>query len=692
MTATIGGQSLEEYDRSRAEAEEKIKKAEAEILERAKPMVEASEERLKAHTANESSRRNAIEEAEYQYYRNMEPEMIPEAPVPQSEDQTRDFDRFGICLKNGAFYTPKQRGGTTASFRVSNFVFSILFQYNSDDGSDCVRLLKYENNDTGECGTLEMTDRQMMNFQEFKTVMAGKNCVFKGAPVDLASALQRAYLFQIKANYIRQLGWNAEGNFFAFSNAIVTTDGKTSTVSPYGYLVTGVGGDRRFYYLPQWAEANMNNGSFDEERRYLYQAESTMGVTRFMKLLYQAYGMNGFAAGLYLFASECYDIIFKSAKFFPYMFLFGKAGTGKTTLINFLLAAYGKGITGTSVQNSTMKGMARAFSQTSNGLIYLKEYGNDIPPEVDSLLKVAYDGQTYRIAQQSTDNRTKSFSVSSGIIIDGNEMPSNQAAVLDRCIVVELEKSEFSEEESKACEELKKEMETKGFTNLTVEATKMRDVIGPTFGMLYKRAQDDVRRVMGDGIAARTANHTALLLAMFRTLKISINEDIDGESSPDDWNLSFIEEREFVRWMAELCERKRMEMAEVEVTRIFFEAAAEAIHNNWNNIEDFYKFDRTAGLFYINYPKFYKEYALYCKATGLTVTASITIRKLLCAERAYCSTADDRFYAESGNGHRQRGMVFRLNEEEGTWTAKGVQFLFKPAAAEERPYEKGLPY
>ena len=125
---------------------------------------------------------------------------------------------------------------------------------------------------------------------------------------------------------------------------------------------------------------------------------------------------------------------------------------------------------------------------------------------------------------------------------------------------------------------------------------------------------------------------------------------------------------------------------------IFFEAAAEAIHNNWNRIEDFYKFDRSAGLFYINYPKFYKEYALYCRATGLTVTASITIRKLLSAERSYCSTEDDRFYAESGNGHRQRGMVFRLKEEEGTWTVKGVQFMFKPTTTEARPYEKEFPY
>ena len=119
MTATIGGQSLDEYTRSRAEAEAKIRQAEEERREAAMPKIEESETRMKAHETNSNPRKNAIEENEYQYYRNMNPCMIPEAPVPQSQDQTRDFDRFGICLKEGVFYTPKQRGGTTASFRVS---------------------------------------------------------------------------------------------------------------------------------------------------------------------------------------------------------------------------------------------------------------------------------------------------------------------------------------------------------------------------------------------------------------------------------------------------------------------------------------------------------------------------------------------------------------------------------------------
>lgn len=669
-TQVIGGQRLIDYEKSRKEMEDKLAEAEAKRIEAVKPVIEASEARLKANSDNErhSNRRNLIEDKEFQYYRDMDPEMIPEAPVPQSQDQVRDFDRFGICLKDGTFFSPKQRGGTTASYRISNFVFSILFQYRSEQ-TDCIRLLKYENNDTGECGTIEMSDREMLNFQEFRTLLAAKNCVFKGSPGDLAGALQRAYLYQVRADYIDHLGWNKEGEFFAFSNAVVTKDGQVSQAGRYGYLCQEKEGERKFLYLPQWAEANLQDGRYDEERRFLWEEESKMSITRYLKLLYEAYGMSGFAAGLYLMAAEMYDIIFDVTRFFPYLFLFGRAGTGKTTLINFLLAAYGRGITGTSVANSTMKGMARAFSQIANGLIYLKEYTNQIQPEVDSLLKVAYDGQTYRIAQNTGDNRTRSFSVSSGIVIDGNEMPSNQAAVMDRCIVLELEKTEFGESERLAMENLKKEVEGAGLSSLTVEATRIREDFGIFFKHMYPQAQRSIDKMFGGKLEARTLNHTAMLMATYKALQLCQLSDYET----DDAQIGYIDEEEFGRWLAELCERKRKEMEEVEVTKLFLQAAADAIGGNWGDIADYYGVDRTAGLLYMNYPRFYKEYCKYCRETGQPVTASVTVRKLLIAEKAYYDTNEDRFYPESGKQHRQRGMVFRMTDDDGNWIVKGVQ-------------------
>lgn len=651
-------------------AKERREKEQQRKEEKKKEELKAIEERQEARIASRSNK-NLIEEEEFCYYRRMSPEEIPEAPVPQSRDQKVDFERFGIAMGHGVIYTPRVQRGANAQYRISNFIMSILFQYGGKDGGETTRLIKYENADTGETGTIELRDREIINFQDFKTALAGRNCVFKGSPIDLAGVLQRAYLFQIKASYIRELGWNTDGEFFAFSNAIVTKKGEVREVNRWGYLSIDKDEDRSYYYLPMWAEANEGDSRYDEDRKLLWKAGSKITVTKWLKMLWKAYGMNGLTAGLYVMAAEMYDVVFGTTGFFPYLFIFGKAGTGKTTLINFLLEAYGHGITGTSVVNSTQKGMARTMSQIRNGLIYLKEYSNGVSPEVDSLLKVAYDGQTYRIAQQSTDSRTKNFGVKSGIVIDGNEMPTNQSAVLDRCVTLEMEKTVFGEEETEAMKELKKISERDGMTSVTVEMTGIRDDFTVMFSILYKQTQDELRNKFGDGVSSRTINHTAMLLATYRTLKLCRLRGIDE----DDAQLEWVDEDQLKEWLRELTERKGGEMEEAEETRVFFESAAEAIRNGWNGINDYYNIGSEGGLLYLNYPKFYKEYCVHCRVVGARVLGSVTMRKLLMAEESYAGKEDGRFYPASGSRNRQRGMVFRTNMDDGIRTVKGVQLI-----------------
>ena len=198
------------------------------------------------------------------------------------------------------------------------------------------------------------------------------------------------------------------------------------------------------FYLPAFAESNRNNPSYEEMRSYSYR-EGTLDFKTWSLLMYQAYGINGAVGICYLLQSVFFNEILGYKNFFPFLYLFGPAGTGKTSFIDMLLRLFCVKDTGVPVTGSTPKGIARSCSQRNNALTYLKEWDKNLNEELIRMFKSFYDGVAYKTAQSSNDNRTNTFCISSGIIIDGNVLPTQELALYDRMIVLVMHQNKFTQ-------------------------------------------------------------------------------------------------------------------------------------------------------------------------------------------------------------------------------------------------------
>lgn len=452
---------------------------------------------------------------EFVKYRELPPDEKTAAPVPQSENPDEDAKTFNHYIADNTIISVKNRGRNNAAQRISNFAFSLLYKFDNGNGNS-IHLAKYTNANTGESGTLEITTEELTNLQTFKKVFSEKGCIFNGISADLEYIKERLFLMEQTARKIDILGQDTESDIYIFANGILKT-GEFYPVNKLGLIQT-----EELLYLPYFAEANKESKKYENSRKFVYTGNPQTNTAKIFDLLQKAYGHNGTICTLYTAAALFRDLIIKKLGFFPYLFVFGEAGTGKTTLINFLLSFFGKDIQGVSVSGgSSTKGIARSFSQRRNGVIYLKEYTNNIDKEFDSLLKVVYDGQTYTTAQTDNSNETNTRAVNSAIIIDGNELPTNNDAVFSRVILAELRNTIFTEEQTAAKNELE-ELQENTFTDVTRQLLTLRPVIEKEFEKVFTSCKNEIRIYTNGGeneLTDRTKNHCALLLAIYDILQ-----------------------------------------------------------------------------------------------------------------------------------------------------------------------------
>ena len=463
----------------------------------------------------------------------MPPDEKTAAPVPPSENTDEDAKRFNHYIEKNTIFALKGRGRNSAAQRISNFAFSLLYKFDNGNGNS-IHLAKYTNANTGESGTLEITTEELTNLQTFKKVFSEKGCIFNGISADLEYIKERLYLMEQTARKIDILGQDTESDIYIFANGILKA-GQFYPVNKLGLVQAD-----ELLYLPYFAEANKESNKYENSRKFVYNSNPQINPVKIFDLLQKAYGHNGTICTLYTAAALFRDLIIKKLGFFPYLFVFGEAGTGKTTLINFLLSFFGKDIQGVSVSGgSSTKGIARSFSQRRNGVIYLKEYTNNTDKEFDSLLKVVYDGQTYTTAQTDNSNETNTRAVNSAIIIDGNELPTNNDAVFSRVILAELRETNFTEEQTAAKNELE-ELQENGFTEATGQLLTFRPVFEKEFEKVFTSCKNEIRTYTNNSeneLTDRTKNHCALLLAMFDLLQ---NNNIQMPMTRNDFVLQLI--------------------------------------------------------------------------------------------------------------------------------------------------------
>lgn len=442
---------------------------------------------------------------------------LDEIHVPDSSNIENDVECYGFYVNKGRYKTKEQKGKGKVDIDLSNFVMKSFF--NLTNGTPDSQRILFIQRYTGQKQFINVLSSEMKP-EIFETHLKSIRCTFLGNSYQLKMIFARLMDEEDQAKMIPLLGWNPEYKVFAFADALFCEDEKIYQVNQLGIIHAG----NEKYYLPSYSYFNLPNEDFKQQRLYKFSPGKTNFIN-WSSLFFQAYGKNASIGIMFTLLSVYRDIIFDQTGFFPFLFLFGDAGTGKTQFAEKMLRLFGDDVIGTSLNNATTPGLSRVASQKSNCIVYLKEYTNETEGTIQDFILTAYDGAGRTIGMKTTDSKTKTFSIRSGIIFDGNHLPTQKTAILMRMILLNFENSNFSDSETKAFHELK-DLADNGFGNVLIEILKLRPKIENVFRETYLDVKSKFRKINKD-LPERMVEHNSLVYAMYKVAKGDLSFPFD---------------------------------------------------------------------------------------------------------------------------------------------------------------------
>jgi hypothetical protein len=425
----------------------------------------------------------------------------------ESDNRRYDLKKHLFYYKEGCYFTEEAIQKRNEKVKLSNFLMESVYHL-MNGTKDSRRIIKFQRN-TGEIAVSEIESSEL-SLEKFKKIIrsiSGKGLSFWGNSTQLEHILTYNYDREVSATNIDRLGYQTEHNIYCFADAVILDDNKIAYPDRMG--IVEIKGQR--LYLPPFSQTNRNNPEYQAQRKFRY-IEGSIKTTRWIELIYKAYGLNGLIGFVYVILALYRDIIMEKQGFFPFLFLFGEPGTGKSQFAKMFLSLFGEPLHGISLLNSTDKGFARSLSQYNNALYYLKEYRNSLDSKAVNTFKTGYDGELYTMALKTVDNRTKTHEITSACMIDGNELPTSEAALFARMIVLHYEHNKFTNESAKAFRELLIQKEH-GFCQVTRELLKYRPRLEKQFDLQFNETYYQLRSQNSeDKITDRQLRHITLLL------------------------------------------------------------------------------------------------------------------------------------------------------------------------------------
>ncbi|HEX7412807.1 MAG TPA: DUF6371 domain-containing protein, partial [Bacteroidia bacterium] len=324
------------------------------------------------------------------------------AEQTEVKNETSTLEDYGFFERNNEYYIKKQFGAAAAKdIRISNFKMKLKYRIN-DDSDNIPMLFELTKNDNTKL-TLEITSRDLLNDKAFSASILRGGFNYNSNSYIFKNILESLHNESKEAVYISTLGQSLTQDFYAFYNGILTSTGEYIKCDEHGV----VNYNDKHFYIPSGKKGNEENAKYQDDKKFKY-VPGTLTLEEFSKEIYSIYGIEGLTGLCYTIATIHRDIIFKEIRFFPFMFLYGGKGSGKSTYINFFMSFFGDPQPETT-ENSTDKSVERKFSQTNNNTQYIKEFSPTFEDSIKNILKNAYDGVGYSRAQSSNDNKTKTL-------------------------------------------------------------------------------------------------------------------------------------------------------------------------------------------------------------------------------------------------------------------------------------------
>jgi len=425
----------------------------------------------------------------------------PQVKIPL-KDLRACIERYQLFQANNQIWV-QSKNGPPYSFRsVSNFSIEII-QHMQDEKFP-MKLVRIKNVH-GLQRIFDMQSADMNSPMAFEnSVTAHGNFRWKGDRND--HELLKTFLFDGMGTgrKIDVLGWQPEG-FWVWNNKISVPTGETIELDENGVFEK----DTVSYYVPSANRIYYSNLYKYEAQKKVVFKQTPVTFQNYTSQVLKVHREHGMMGILFAVASMFQDIVVSELSFFPMLFLFGPASSGKDQLADVTQSFFGNPQTAINLEGgvSTIKAQVREFAQFCNTISQLSEYKNG-DPKLDGVLKGLWDRRGYKRGNIDSHVGTESIPILSSVLMTGNYAP-DQESLITRFIWNFMDKTIFSDAEIKDYEDLS-DMTKKGISSYTDDFMKHRESVKNNFKYKFREFKATLGQRKPEAVSRLIANLSVL--------------------------------------------------------------------------------------------------------------------------------------------------------------------------------------
>jgi len=357
-------------------------------------------------------------------------ELPKEAQSIIQRKMAKQYFRTHIRKEFNRYIATRRRGKHEYDERISNFTIKIIATHETPEG--ILREICFKNEFGQRTSAFTIAPESMSETGGFKTFCLSKgNYIWSGRAEDLQNIWEGEFLNDDGRHIIEpdHIGWVSSENIWLFGNVAIDQDGKELRADKSHIFWTEKKGLKPL-------ALGVSSGRMAIQEGIPYLATTEFDIKQIKQNFTDTIGeMEASLCLGWVFSVPFMEEVFELYGCFPFLFITGRRGSGKSTVAEWLMNFYGLENAGKMAADTTAVGIQRYLSYYSSLPVWLDEYRNTKQITYkNGFLRNAYNRQSAGKGIKS-DFGVREAKIRGTLLFSGEETPEDNA-LLTRCLPV----------------------------------------------------------------------------------------------------------------------------------------------------------------------------------------------------------------------------------------------------------------